>query len=140
MHNIRRGTIGELVCALRLMKLGVDCQIINFKSVDIIADTRIGPMRVQVKSSMQHQVSVGKRVYKDDGYYHFCVSVGGKKDPLTPDMCDIVALVATDVERVKFVTLEQVARRKSIRTAARLFTVPGLEEDSWESVMEDLVR
>tara|TARA_R110000851_G_scaffold2464_3_gene9744 strand:+ start:2288 stop:2908 length:621 start_codon:yes stop_codon:yes gene_type:complete len=128
MHNIRRGTIGELICALKLMKLGVDCSIVNYNEVDIIAEVRGQLLRIQVKSSV---------VKKDRKtlYYHFSTNSGAEKRPLEASGSDIVALVAADTERVMFKTTASV-NKKTARVRADVFRDDNLEEDSWAAAIE----
>jgi len=130
MLNIRRGTIGELICALKLMKLGVDCAIVNYNEADIIAEVRGQLLRIQVKSS----------VLKKDRktlYYHFSTNSGSDKRPLDKSGSEIVALVAADTERVLFQPTATL-NKKSARLRADIFLDDNLEEDSWTAAIEAL--
>lgn len=130
MLNIRRGTIGELICALKLMKLGVDCAIVNYNEADIIAEVRGQLLRIQVKSSV---------IRKDRKtlYYHFVTSSGAEKRPLDKSGSDIVALVAADTERVMFRPTAAL-NNNTARMKADLFRADNLEEDSWAATIEAL--
>ena len=130
MLNIRRGTIGELICALKLMKLGVDCAIVNYNEADLIAEVRGQLLRIQVKSSV---------VKKDRKtlYYHFSTNSGVEKRPLEASGSDIVALVAADTDRVLFRTTSAVTQ-KTVRIPATVFRTDNLEEDSWTATIEAL--
>lgn len=130
MLNIRRGTIGELICALKLMKLGVDCAIVNYNEADIIAEVRGRLLRIQVKSSV---------IKKDRKtlYYHFSTSSGSDKRPLDKSGSEIVALVAADTERVMFQPTATL-NKKTARLRADIFLDENLEEDSWASAIEAL--
>lgn len=130
MLNIRRGTIGELICALKLMKLGVDCALVNYNEADIIAEVRGQLLRIQVKSSV---------IRKDRKtlHYHFVTSSGSEKRPLNKSGSEIVALVAADTERVIFRPTASV-NTKTTRMRADVFSRDNLEEDSWAATIEAL--
>jgi hypothetical protein len=61
-------------------------------------------------------------------------SKGGKKTPLTEDDCDIVAMVAIDLERVWFVPVHKlrnsVSKRKTVGSFAE-----GVTEETWRDTM-----
>jgi len=130
MLNIRRGTIGELICALKLMKLGVDCAIVNYNEADLIAEVRGQLLRIQVKSSV---------IRKDRKtlYYQFSTNAGAEKRSLDKSGSEIVALVAADTERVLFRTTSAVTQ-KTVRLPATVFRTDNLEEDSWAAAIEAL--
>jgi len=130
MLNIRRGTIGELICALKLMKLGVDCAIVNYNEADIIAEVRGQLLRIQVKSSVL-------RKDRKTLYYHFSTNSGSDKRPLDKSGSEIVALVAADRERVLFQPTAAL-NKKTARLRADIFLDDSLEEDSWTAAIEAL--
>ena len=102
-QSLDRGKIGEYICALRMLKDGIRCQIVNFEATDIIAYHYDRLLRIQVKSS----------TIKDNGKsrnkgYQFNLAVGGKqKRHLTDADCDIIALVAIEHEQVMFFPRER---------------------------------
>ncbi len=130
MLNIRRGTIGELICALKLMKLGVDCAIVNYNEADIIAEVRGQLLRIQVKSSV---IRKDRKTLN----YHFVTSSGSEKRPLNKSGSEIVALVAADIECVMFLPTGSIIT-KTTRLKADVFRADNLEEDSWAATIEAL--
>ena len=123
------GKLGEYICAVRLMKLGVSCEIVNLDTVDIVAYVDQRLIRIQVKSSK----------FKTNGTargYQFSTSYSGKKKPLTKEHCDIVALVATDCERVLFKPVECLKGQVTKRILPRKFDRDDLEYKSWHHCMD----
>ena len=127
---VATGGIGEHICALRLLKMHVPCSIINLGTSDIVAEYERRMWRIQVKSS------VGKRHSRErvDVGYQFMTSKGGKKTPLTEDDCDIVAMVAIDLERVWFVPVHKLRNSVSKRKTVASFT-EGITEETWQDTM-----
>ena len=127
---VATGDIGEHICALRLLKMHVPCSIINLGTSDIVAEHEGRMWRIQVKSSVAKRRS---RERVDVGY-QFMTSKGGKKTPLTEDDCDIVAMVAIDLERVWFTPVEKLRNSISKRKAISSF-VEGITEETWRDTM-----
>jgi len=123
------GKLGEYICASRLMKLGVSCEIVNLDTVDIIAYVDQQMLRIQVKSSKlkKHGRSLG---------YQFATCYSGRKRPLTKEHCDIVALVATDCERVLFKPVECLKGQVTKRILPRKFDRDDLEYNSWQHCLD----
>src|SRR6056300_594409 len=97
MKEIEAGRIGEVICLLRLAKMGIQSEIVNLGTSDIISFAYDYTWRIQVKASQL------KKRYKNASGYQFCVSKGLKpKISLTEADCDIVALVGIPQERVLF--------------------------------------
>jgi hypothetical protein len=127
------GKLGEYICASRLMKLGVSCEVVNLDTVDIVAYVDQRLIRIQVKSS----VLKNHRQNRSLGY-QFATSMGGRKKPLTVEHCDIVALVATDCERVLFKPVECLKGQVTKRILPRKFDRDDLEYKSWHHCMDYL--
>jgi hypothetical protein len=125
------GKLGEYICAVRLMKLSMSCEIVNLDTVDIVVNYKSNLIRVQVKSS-------ARRRHQKGWSYQFSTSVSGKKKPLTKDHCDIVALVATDRERVMFKPVECLKGQVTKRILPRKFDRDDLESRSWEYCIDFL--
>ena len=134
MREVETGRIGELICLLRLAKMGLEAEIVNLGTSDIICFAYDYSWRIQVKSS--HIKENGGNGPSPG--YQFCVSKGGKsKKPLTTNDCDIVALVAIPQERVLFAPVSRFENRKTKRLKPHDFTHPILEWDTWSECMED---
>jgi hypothetical protein len=114
------------------MKMGLTCEIINLDTVDIAVNYENRLIRVQVKSSTL------KKNGRTNMGYQFATSVSGKKRPLTVTDCDIVALVATDCERVLFKPVECLKGQVTKRILPRKFDRDDLEIRSWENCLKCL--
>jgi len=125
------GKLGEYICAVRLMKLNMSCEIVNLDTVDIVVNYKSNLIRVQVKSSIRKR-------HRSGWSYQFATSVSGKKKPLTKDHCDIVALVAVDCERVLFKPVEYLKGQVTKRILPRKFDRDDLESRSWEYCIDFL--
>ena len=131
MRAFEAGKLGEYICAVRLMKLGLSCEIVTLDTVDIVVNYQSNLLRVQVKSSIlkKHGRTLG---------YQFSTSVSGKKRPLTKEHCDIVALIATDKERVLFKPVECLKGQLTKRILPRKFDRDDLEYKSWNYCLDYL--
>jgi len=127
---IDSGTIGEYICALRLLKMHIPCSIINLGTSDIVAEHEGRMWRIQVKASVAKRRS---RERKDVGY-QFMTSKGGKKTPLTEEDCDIVAMVAMDLERVWFVPVHKLRNNVSKRKTIKFFD-ENVTQNTWRETM-----
>ena len=76
MGAFEAGKLGEYICAVRLMKLGVSCEIVNLDTVDIVAYVDQQMLRIQVKSSLLKNQGQSKSLG-----YQFATSYSGKKKP-----------------------------------------------------------
>ncbi len=127
-QSLDRGKIGEYICALRMLKDGIRCQIINFEATDIIAyhDDRL--FRVQVKSSTLKNNGPSR-----NKGYQFNLAVGGKqKRHLTDADCDIIALVAIEHEQVMFFPRERLHGAKTKRILPNKFDDSNLCLKTWD--------
>ena len=134
MREVETGRIGELICLLRLSKLGIEAEIVNLGTSDIVAFAYDYTWRIQVKAS---NVKENGGNGKSPGY-QFCVAKGGReKQSLGPTDCDIVALVAIPQERVLFAPVSRFDGVKTKRYKPHDFYHHNLEYDSWAECMED---
>lgn len=127
MQAVEAGRIGEHIAALRLLKLGVPCEIVNLETTDIIAIYEDVFLRVQVKSSSLKRD--GR--YRTPGYQWSCCVGSKRKTPLTRTHCDILAFVALDIERVWFMPVDILRGNYTKRCPPSKFTNDNIEIDSW---------
>ena len=134
MKEIEAGRIGEVICLLRLAKMGIQSEIVNLGTSDIISFAYDYTWRIQVKGS-QLKGNKGTKDRHSPGY-QFCVSKGlSPKKPLTQEDCDIVALVAVPQERVLFVPVSSFKEVKTKRLKPIDFLEKELEWNSWVECM-----
>ena len=133
MGAFEAGKLGEYICAVRLMKLGVSCEIVNLDTVDIVAYVDQQMLRIQVKSSLLKNQGQSRSLG-----YQFATSYSGKKKPLTKAHCDIIALVATDFERVLFKPVECLKGQLTKRILPRKFDRDDLEYKSWHYCLDHI--
>ena len=134
MKEIEAGRIGEVICLLRLAKMGIQSEIVNLGTSDIISFAYDYTWRIQVKGS-QLKGNKGTKDRHSPGY-QFCVSKGlSPKKPLTQEDCDIVALVAIPQERVLFVPVSSFKEVKTKRLKPLDFLEKELEWNSWVECM-----
>ena len=112
LSNVDNGAIGEYICALRLLKMGVQCRIVNMGTSDIIAELDGRIYRIQVKSS---QLKPRHETNRSSSGYQFITSKGGKKTRLSEDDCDIVETLKK-IERMAY------ERGHSLDTAIKFYT------------------
>ena len=136
MKEIETGRIGEVICLLRLAKMGIQSEIVNLGTSDIISFAYDYTWRVQVKAS---NIKGNKSASDARSLgYQFCVSKGLKpKKPLTQEDCDIVALVAIPQERVLFVPVTHFKETKTKRLKPLDFLEEDLEWNSWVECMSN---
>ncbi len=96
---LKYGDIGEHLCVVSLLKMGYDCKIINLGTIDIVVPYNDKLIRVQVKGSNLHTRSDQKN---PTPFYFFSTAIGGKKEPITTQHCDVLALVALDIQSIVF--------------------------------------
>jgi len=108
----------------------IPCSIINLGTSDIVAEHEGRMWRIQVKASVAKRRS---RERKDVGY-QFMTSKGGKKTPLTEEDCDIVAMVAMDLERVWFVPVHKLRNNVSKRKTIKFFD-ENVTQNTWRETM-----
>lgn len=130
MKEIEAGRIGEVICLLRLAKMGIQSEIVNLGTSDIISFAYDYTWRIQVKASQL------KKRYKNATGYQFCISKGLKpKRSLTEEDCDIVALVGIPQERVLFAPVSCFKEVKTKRLKPLDFMEKDLEWKSWVECM-----
>jgi hypothetical protein len=108
----------------------IPCSIINLGTSDIVAEYEGRMWRIQVKASVAKRRS---RNRVDVGY-QFMTNKGGKKTPLTENDCDIVAMVAIDLERVFFVPVQKLRNSISKRKTIAFFN-EDITHNSWVDTM-----
>ena len=131
MLSYKNGEIGEYICALRLLKMGVSCRIIHMDKTDIIAEDNNKLFRVQVKSSiLKKKGEQTKRLG-----YQFAVSSGNKKKvPLSYETIDIMAFVAIETEQVLFVPAPTCKKQHTKRFSENKFS-EEMTVKSWRDCM-----
>ena len=132
--NIESGKIGEHICMVRLMKMGVACEIVNLETMDIVAHVGSEILRIQVKSSKLK--TNGRGAGRNSPGLQFAVSHTRKKIPLTKDECDIIAFVSLDQERVMFKPVECLKGQVTKRFVPQKFEKDRLEERSWQYCLD----
>ena len=131
MLSYRNGEIGEYICALRLLKIGVSCRIINMDKTDIIAEDNGRLFRIQVKSSMLKS----KGNHTNAKGYQFNVAAGNdNKIPLSYETIDIMAFVAIEKEQVFFVPAPTCKKQKTRRFSSHKFC-EEITMTSWMNCM-----
>ena len=129
---LQTGDIGEHVCAVCLLEMGIDCKIVNVGTTDILATVDDAFIRIQVKGSGFHTRS---DVKNGTPYYHFSTALGLKKEAITHKHCDVVALVALDIKRIIF---SMPILKVSTRRKRPDYESPTLEKDTWKECMEKI--
>ena len=131
MKEIEAGRIGEVICLLRLAKMGIQSEIVNLGTSDIISFAYDRAWRIQVKSS---HIKINRKGSLSSSY-QFAVSKGKTKEPLTHKDCDIVALVGIPQERVLFAPVSDLKQHKTKRLKPVNFMNPDCEWLSWKECM-----
>jgi len=131
------GSMGEFLTAYKLVQMGYPTEVIRLGKIDLLTVVHDRPLRVQVKTTR-------KRAYRDNrsnanhrAYYsyHFSTCSGCKpKYPLSKKDCDIVALVAVDLERIFFVRTKELEGRITKRMGPTRF-YDGCTETTWENCL-----
>lgn len=117
--------------------MGVPCEIVHMDTVDIVASVGRDILRIQVKTSTIKQ---NRKRGPDGGApgYQFATSYTGKKLPLTPEQCDIIAFVALEAERVLFMPATCLKNQVTKRLAPNKFEKINLEERSWQHCLDSI--
>lgn len=132
LNAFEAGKLGEHICMVRLMKMGVACQLVNLDTIDIVAHCNNQLIKIQVKSSiLKSRDSKSQR-----NGYQYNTSYSGKKIPLTSEQCDIIAFVAVEPERVIFAHIDCVAGQTTRRISPTKFDKDQLEERSWQKCLD----
>ena len=133
MEAFETGKLGEYICAARLLRLGVSCEIINLDTIDILANVKSQLIRIQVKASSLKRHARGRSLG-----YQFFPTFGGQRMILTKEHCDVMAYVAVDVGRVIFEPVEKIEGRLSRRFLSHNFQDDDLEKKTWSDAMKYL--
>ncbi len=124
--HLDMGLLGEAICLTKLLKMGIPCSFAHLQKIDILALHNNFPLRVQVKSTKY------RRIRTKYSTYHFSVCSGRlPKVPLTKLDCDIIALVALDIEKVLFYPVEYFEKSMTKRIHPDKF-FRDCEKESWE--------
>ncbi|MAJ13285.1 MAG: hypothetical protein CMD09_04730 [Flavobacteriales bacterium] len=130
-ESLEIGQIGEVVCLLKLLRLGIPSNFAHLEKTDILSIHNKRPVRIQVKSTTWRLIDRRGKGRKERWGYHFSVCSGRTpKQPLTRDDCDIVALVAIDIDKVLFKNVELLAGRVTRKIDPKSFT-ENCEKESW---------
>ena len=132
LNPFEAGKLGEHICMVRLMKMGVACELVNLDTIDIVAHYNNQLIKIQVKSSiLKSRDSKSQR-----NGYQYNTSYSGKKKPLTREQCDIIAFVAVEPERVIFAHIDCVSGQTTRRFSPSKFDKDQLEERSWQKCLD----
>ena len=132
LNAFEAGKLGEHICMVRLMKMGIACELVNLDTIDIVAHYNNQLIKIQVKSSiLKSRDSKSQR-----NGYQYNTSYSGKKKPLTREQCDVIAFVAVEPERVIFAHIDCVAGQVTRRFAPAKFDKDQLEERSWQKCLD----
>lgn len=137
-NSLMTGQMGELLTAFQLVKMGYPTEIVRLEKIDLL--TLVGgrkPLRVQVKaSSCKREYDTRKRGKRRPySTYHFSVCSGGHpKQPLTKEDCDIVALVAIDLEKIIFLRTKELEGRVTKRIGPTKF-YDGCTRTTWDNCL-----
>lgn len=127
------GTIGEYICAVRMLKSGIPCKVVNFETTDVVGYHEDRLIRIQVKSSTLKKNRPASR-----NGYQFNLGVGGKqKRVMTSADCDVIALVAIEQEQVIFFPQEKL-QQKTKRLSPKRFDNDDVCLSSWNRTMSHL--
>ena len=128
------GSIGEHICAVRMLKNNIPCKVVNFETVDVIAYHEDRLVRIQVKSST---LKLDCSRYGRKGY-QFNLGVGGKtKRVMTNKDCDVIALVGLEHEQVIFYPQDRL-QQKTKRVSPKRFDNDDICLSSWKKTMSYL--
>lgn len=130
MSEVRTGKIGEVLCLLRLTQLGLQADIVQSGTTDILVFDGPKLWRIQVKASHLKQNK------NSMGYQFSTCKGGGAKTSLTRQDCDILACVAVPVERVLFFPVDQIHNCKTKRFKIKDFEQEDLEQATWQACMD----
>lgn len=135
--NLETGKMGEHICMVTLMKLGVACEIVNLQTMDIVAHVNGQMLRVQVKTSMLKR---NRKTRYEGGApgYQFATSHSGKKKPLDASHCDIIAFVALELEKVLFMPISCFKGQVTKRFPPSKFHKDNVSSRSWEHCLDTI--
>jgi len=133
--NLETGKIGEHICMVTLMKMGVACEIVNLETMDIVAHIDEQMLRIQVKTSVLKRNRKERPGGGTPGY-QFSTAYSGQKKPLTSSHCDIIAFVAFEAEKVLFMPVSCLKGAITKRFPPSKFDKEGLEARSWQHCLD----
>jgi len=123
------GNAGESLTVFKLSMLGYAASLVKQDGVDIAVVGGSGlkvAQRVEVKTVLQRD---------DLARYSFTISKGSDKRCYTRNDCDIIALVALDIEQVLFFPVESFMNVRSLSLTMNDFKNPS-DKNEWASVLE----
>ena len=123
------GNAGESLTVFKLSMLGYAASLVKQDGVDVAVVGGSGlkvAQRVEVKTVLQRD---------DLARYSFTISKGSDKRCYTRNDCDIIALVALDIEQVLFFPVESFMNVRSLSLTMNDFKNPS-DKNEWASVLE----
>ena len=133
--NLETGKIGEHICMVTLMKMGVACEIVNLETMDIVAHVDGQMLRIQVKTSVLKR---NRKTRWEGGApgYQFSTAHSGAKKPLDSSHCDIIAFVAFEPETVLFMPITCFKGQVTKRFPPSKFEKQNISERSWQHCLD----
>ena len=123
------GNAGESLTVFKLSMMGYAASLVKQDGVDIAVVGGEGlkvAQRVEVKAVLQRD---------NLARYSFTISKGSDKRCYTRNDCDIIALVALDIEQVLFFPVESFMNVRSLSLTMNDFKNPS-DKNEWASVLE----
>ena len=123
------GNAGESLTVFKLSMMGYAASLVKQDGVDVAVVGGSGlkvAQRVEVKTVLQRD---------DLARYSFTISKGSDKRCYTRNDCDIIALVALDIEQVLFFPVESFMNVRSLSLTMNDFKNPS-DKNEWASVLE----
>ncbi len=134
-QNVRIGKIGEYLAAATLESIDISCDIIRQDGFDILAYLKDKIIRVQVKSTLTAKKTNDRGKVK----YSFYCAKNSNKTLLDIGDCDVIALVAIDIKRVKFIPITDL-NAKHHRLDPEVFEPKNLESESWDDSIRSIAK
>lgn len=135
--NLETGKIGEHICMVTLMKLGVACEIVNLETMDIVAHVDEQMLRIQVKTSVLKR-NRRERIGGGSPGYQFATCYGGSKKTLDSSHCDIIAFVAFESEKVLFMPISCLKGQVTKRFPPSKFDKEDVSLRSWHHCLDSI--
>ena len=129
---LQKGNIGEHICAICLLEMGIDCTIVNLGATDILAHVGDKLIRIQVKGS---HYKYRNDIKNGSAFYRFSTAIGKNKKRLTKHDCDIIALVALDLRKIIFCLPNLTANTKRAKSH---YLAPNVEKVTWDSCIKQI--
>ena len=133
--NLATGKIGEHICMVTLMKMGVACEIVNLETMDIVAHVDEQMLRIQVKTSVLKRNRRSRPGGGTPGY-QFATCYGGSKKTLDSSHCDIIAFVAFEAEKVLFMPISCLRGQVTKRFPPSKFEKDNISVRSWQHCLD----